>query len=151
MTVRTYHTGATRKRILPIRLFPLSEPATPLDQCILPTKLDHDGPAGLKVGNGVDIIYHPSKTSASQRPKSAGKILSLHPTVSSVGLGLVRLEFADRAWWSAPLRAGATVQDYMNSEGGRLSASIGGTDWGVHVGKGEAYGAALESSNETDK
>lgn len=114
-----------------------------------------DGPAGLKVGNGVEITYSPSKSSASQRPKSAGKIVSLHPTISSVGLGLVRLEFAERTWWSPAMKAGAgveaTVQDYIDGEGGRLSANVGGADWGVYVGKGEAYGAASASSQDSDR
>lgn len=150
LTVRTYHTGATRKRVLPIRLFPLSDPNASVDQYTSLSTLQV-GPSGLKVGNGVDITYHPSKSSASQRPKSAGKILSLHPTVSSVGLGLVRLEFAERTWWAPSVRVGATVQDYLDNEGGRLSASIGGDDWGVYVDKGEAYSAALESLAELDK
>lgn len=150
LTVRTYHTGATRKRVLPIRLFPLSDPNASVDQYTAPNTL-LEGPSGSKVGNGVDITYHPSKSSASQRPKSAGKILSLHSTVSSVGLGLVRLEFAERTWWSESIRAGATVQDYLDNEGGKLSASIGGNDWGVYVGKGEAYSAALESSADLDR
>lgn len=149
LTVRTYHTGATRKRILPIRLFPLDQPSLVLDQIISANaSTDQPGPAGLKVGNGVDITYHPSASSATQRTKAAGKILSLHPTASSVGLGLVRLEFAERAWWSAPPERGATVQDWAEGETGRLSASIGGTEWGVYVGKGEAYQAALESSQD---
>lgn len=150
LTVRTYHTGATRKRVLPIRLFPLSDPTASLAQFTSPTSL-LEGPSGSKVGNGADVTFHPSKSSASQRPKSAGKILSLHPAVSSVGLGLVRLEFAERTWWSAPLREGATVQDYLDGEAGRLSASIGGTEWGVYVGKGEAYAAALAASQELDR
>lgn len=145
--MRTYHTGATRKRILPIRLFPLDQPSSILDHYTGPTaETTQPGPPGLKVGNGVDITYHPPASSATQRTKAAGKILSLHPTISSVGLGLVRLEFAERAWWSAPLKTGATVQDWVEGESGRLSASIGGTDWGVFVGKGEAYQAAVDSS-----
>ena len=149
LTVRTYHTGATRKRVLPIRLFPLSNPTASLDQYTSPTSLQ-EVPSGSKTGTRLDVTYHPSKSSASQRPKSAGKILTLYPTVSSVGLGLVRLEFAERTWWTAPLREGATVQDYMDGETGRLSASIGGEEWGVYVGKGEAFAAASASLQELD-
>lgn len=72
--------------------------------------------------------------------------MSLHPAAATVGLGLVRLEFADRAWWAKPPATGATVQDYLQSEQGRLSANVGGTEWGVFVGKGEAYAAACKSA-----
>lgn len=149
--MRTYHTGATRKRILPIRLFPLGNPSAELSTYIGADGPGPEGPAGLQVGKGVDITYHPPASSATQRTKSAGKILSLHPTHSSVGLGLVRLEFAERSWWSTPLRSGATVQDWQDNEGGRLSASVGGADWGVFVGQGEAYSAALVDAEKREK
>lgn len=61
-----------------------------------------------------------------------------------MGLGLVRLEFAERTWWSAPFQESATVADWVNSKTGRLSATIGGAEWGVYVGQGEAYGAAVK-------
>lgn len=142
LTVRTYHTGATRKRILPIRLFPLDTPSAQLSTLISPEP-SSTGPPGLDAGKGVDIMFHPGPGSATRRSKSAGRILSTHPTSSSVGLGLVRLEFAERTWWSSPLQQRATIPDWAEGSNGRLSASIGGTEWGVYVGQGEAYGAAL--------
>lgn len=107
LTVRTYHTGATRKRILPIRL------QTP-------------PPAAL--GSGLDITYHPPSSAASQRPKSAGRLLSLHPAATQVGLGLVRLEMAERSCW-------------QTDDPGRLTVNMDGVEYGVEVGKGEAFGA----------
>jgi hypothetical protein len=114
-----------------------------LHQYLPPSDPTQAGPPGPDVGRGVEISYHPPTSSASQRAKSAGKILALHGTYPSVGLGLVRLEFAERTWWSSPLAQGATVEDWANGKSGRLSATIGGADWGVYVGQGEAYGAAM--------
>jgi len=107
LTVRTYHTGATRKRILPIRLRSLP-PAT--------------------LASGLDITYHPPSSSASRKPKSAGRLLSLHPAVTNVGLGLVRLEMAERSCW-------------QTDDPGRLTVKIDGEEYDVDVGKGEAFGA----------
>jgi hypothetical protein len=130
--------------VLPIRLFPLDSPSSPLNRYLPPSDPTQTGPPGPEVGKGVDITYHPPSDSASQRTKSAGKILGLHATYPSVGLGLVRLEFAERTWWSAPLLQGTTVEDWANGKSGRLTTTIGGADWGVHVGQGEAYGAAMK-------
>ena len=92
LTVRTYHTGVTRKRILPIRVA--------------------DGFVG-------EIIYHPPADAASQKPRTAGRIIASR---GELGLGLVRLEYAERACWT-------------NQPVGRLTAC----DSEVMVGKGEAY------------
>jgi hypothetical protein len=116
-----------------------------LSEYISPTEPTETGPPGPDIGKGVDILYYPPADSATQRAKSAGKILSLHASYPSVGLGLVRLEFAERTWWSAPLEEGATVADWTNSKTGKLTAMIGGSEWGVYVGQGEAYGAATKA------
>lgn len=77
-------------------------------------------------------MYHPPSTSASKKSKSAGKILSLHPSVRNIGLALVRLEMAERACWTT-------------SERGRLTVDLDGKEYGVEVGKGEALSAAVEA------
>lgn len=125
-------------------MFPLDPPSNVIESYVPPSDPTAAGPPGPEVGKGVDITYHPSSDSASQRTKSAGKILALHGSYPTVGLGLVRLEFAERTWWSAPLAKGATVADWANGKIGRLTTSIGGSEWGVYVGQGEAYGAAMK-------
>jgi hypothetical protein len=60
-----------------------------------------------------------------------------------VGLGLVRLEMVERCWWSGDI-ASRTIGEWLASGMGRLTASVGGVEWGVYVDKGEAYAAALD-------
>ena len=129
LTVRTYHTGATRKRILPIRLIPLTEPCDPPER---------------PLAVGTEIIFHPSESSASKKPRSAGRILSLHPSVSTVGLGLVRLEMADKANWPE------NIEQWKESERGRFMTTIAGRDWGIQVGRGEAYRQLYERQRLVD-
>lgn len=104
--MRTYHTGATRKRILPV--------------------LVDDG----LLGTG-DITYHPPASAASQKSRPAGKVLSVHES-GRVGLGLVRLEMAERANW-------------ITGDRGRLTIEVDGKEQEIHAAKGEAYAAALEA------
>lgn len=134
LTVRTYHTGATRKRILPIRLFPLDGSASPL--AAVPASYPAMGPAPA----AVDITYTPPPTAASKKSRSAGRILALHPMASNVGLALVRLEFAERVWGHG---LDLTVADYASGLHGTLTAETDGKQWGVYVGHGEAYASAL--------
>ncbi|KAI9632121.1 putative transferase CAF17, mitochondrial [Dioszegia hungarica] len=133
LTVRTYHTGATRKRILPISLFPLrSDSALPAD--LSPGE-------ALTPGTFGEVTYHPPASSSTKKPKSAGKILSLHDTYGSVGLGLLRLEMVERTWWNqAPC---ASVDEWLNGGSARLTTVMSGTEYGVYVGKAEAYAASL--------
>lgn len=51
---------------------------------------------------------------------------------------MVRLEMVEKVKWFG------TVGEWMQGEGGRLLTKFGGKELGVWVGKGEAYGAALE-------
>lgn len=126
LTVRTYHTGATRKRLLPIRLYPLGTSSSPdtttgaVDS--LPPAPKLDGPADLK--------WVPPSDAASQRPKPAGKIMSVldGEEAGGLGMGLVRLEYAERACWGGNI--------------GRLQTEINGEKWMVDVDMGEAYGQA---------
>ena len=130
LTVRTYHTGATRKRILPIQLFPLEEPC--------------DASELLSSAMGAEIIFHPSESSESKKPRSAGRILSLHPTESTVGLGLVRLEMADRTNWPE------SIAEWKEPERGRLMTRVAGRNWGIQVGMGEAYRQLYEKQRSVE-
>ena len=121
--MRTYHTGATRKRILPLRLFSMAGLETP-----------------APIAAGQEIMFHPGPDAATKRPKAAGRVLS---QLGSVGLGLVRLEMADKTWWSRDVRG---MEDWHR--GPRLTVEVGGETYGVHVGHGEAYGAAQAAAAE---
>lgn len=137
LTVRTYHTGATRKRILPIRLIPLDQSSSSSISDLLSFSPQQ---SLAEVDIPLDITYHPPSTSATRKPRSAGKILSLH---NAVGLALVRLEMAERCWWSGDIRR-SSVSQWLDSGAGKLTTKVNGKKWGVYVGQGEAYAAALE-------
>ncbi|BEJ13415.1 hypothetical protein CspHIS471_0305890 [Cutaneotrichosporon sp. HIS471] len=132
LTVRTYHTGATRKRILPVYLYPLA--SGPGELATSPLSLESLGSLPLKGPKGgpqkVDIMYTPPESAASKKARNAGKLLALSDSAAGVGLGLVRLEWAGRTW---------------DGEG-TLSVELDGEKWGVWIGKGEAYAAALAAT-----
>ena len=142
LTVRTYHTGATRKRILPIALFPTLEGQhhTPLSELVSNPPFAEATHHGAGAPTESEIRYYPPLDAPSQKPRPAGKIVSLHPSVGHVGLGLVRLEYAERSWWNADI---STLGQWL--QGGRLLAEINGQEVGVYVDKGEAYHAALQN------
>ena len=86
LTVRTYHTGVVRKRILPVLLHP--PPSHTLHHL-------GDSQPHLKLMPGLDI--RASRTHAPgegrvARPRGTGKLLS---TVNEVGLALLRLEHVE--------------------------------------------------------
>lgn len=123
LTVRTYHTGATRKRLLPLRLYPVGE-----SRAVSGAPQLHE-PADLK--------WVPPPGAASQRPKPAGKVLAALAdeagaagAAGALGIGLVRLEFAERACWGADAR------------NGELRTTINGEEWLVQADRGEAFGQA---------
>lgn len=130
LTVRTYHTGATRKRILPVRLFPLSGSES------LPDTASSSGPG---LSGATELTYTPPSSSASKKPRSAGKVLSLAPN-SNMGMALVRLEFAERACFSL---GDEPSKDWKSADVGRLTTQIGDQTYGVWVDKGVGYAAAL--------
>lgn len=137
LTVRTYHTGATRKRLLPAFLYPLdSSSAIPSSLASSSSPLDTmplDIP-GLKGGaQRGDIMYTPPAGAASKKARSAGKLLSLSAAQPGVGIALIRLEWADRACWA-------------QGERGMLSVDVNGQKYGVYVSKGKSYAAALEAT-----
>lgn len=82
LTVRTYHTGVIRKRILPVLLHPPPIPAA------------HDL-GDNKPRLGLDIrpsLTHAPGEGRVARPRGTGKLLS---TVKGVGLALLRLEHVE--------------------------------------------------------
>lgn len=140
LTVRTYHTGNTRKRIAPIRFLPSS---LTCEKAMLPP----NGPlrwADFKDQNplpeaGQAINYIPPPTSASQKPKAAVKVLSLHPEYA-VGLGMIRLELAERVWGTSAFGEAPK----MLGKDGELGRLIVGNDagsgsWQVWAGRGRAW------------
>ncbi|WVR03195.1 hypothetical protein IAU60_000186 [Kwoniella sp. DSM 27419] len=142
LTVRTYHTGATRKRILPVRLIPLNQGGS-LADFLPPSSPSTSASQTLASSPGpLEITYHPPESAASKKARSAGRILALQQ--GSIGLGLVRLEMAEKAWWSGDISTGS-VQEWLESGVGRLTTQIGDTTFGVHVDKGEAYAEALRA------
>jgi len=86
LTVRTYHTGVIRKRILPILLHPPPSPT--------PHRPGNSRPQ-LRFAPGLDIrasLTHAPGEGRVARPRGTGKLLS---TVNDVGLALLRLEHVD--------------------------------------------------------
>jgi transferase CAF17, mitochondrial len=84
LTVRTYHTGVIRKRILPVLLHP---PLSPI-----PQRPEDSQP---RFTPGLDIrasLTHAPGEGRVARPRGTGKLLSI---VNDVGLALVRLEHVD--------------------------------------------------------
>lgn len=83
LTVRTYHTGVIRKRILPVLLH---APPSPM------AHHPRDNRPELPFTPGLDIrasLTHAPGEGRVARPRGTGKLLS---TVNNVGLALLRLE-----------------------------------------------------------
>ena len=86
LTVRTYHTGVIRKRILPVLLHP---PPSPM------AHHPRDNRPELRFTPGLDIrasLTHAPGEGRVARPRGTGKLLS---TVNNVGLALLRLEHVE--------------------------------------------------------
>lgn len=82
LTVRTYHVGVVRKRILPV-LLQIQAPAS------------HGLDNGLSLASGLDIrasLTHAPGEGRVARPRGTGKLLS---TFRDVGLALLRLEHVE--------------------------------------------------------
>ena len=85
LTVRTYHTGVVRKRILPV-LFQSQTPAS--------HGLD-DNQSHSRFISGLSIrasLTHPPGEGRVARPRGTGKLLN---TLRGVGLALLRLEHVE--------------------------------------------------------
>ncbi len=86
LTVRTYHTGVIRKRILPVLLHPPSSPTS---------RRLGDSQPHQQFTPGLDIRAsrtHAPAEGRVARPRGTGKLLS---TVKDVGLALLRLEHVE--------------------------------------------------------
>jgi folate-binding protein YgfZ len=107
LTVRTYHTGMTRKRIVPITLYPLptsaesssaSSPSssTPLPDLVIPTLPIPSTDIRLTPITPPSTSSTPSTSSIPARGKSSGRLITSTP--SGLGLALLRLEQCEAVW-----------------------------------------------------
>ena len=81
LTVRTYHTGMIRKRILPVLLRPPSSPGS--------HRLHQQFTPGLDIRAS---LTHAPGEGRIARPRGTGKLLT---TIKEVGLALLRLEHVE--------------------------------------------------------
>jgi len=86
LTVRTYHTGVVRKRILPVILHKHSEPIPDIN-----TLPKYNFPPNLDIR--ANIVRAPNDDRPTPRPRGTGKLLTT--TEDGVGLALLRLEHAE--------------------------------------------------------
>jgi len=99
---------------------------------------------------GDAITFIPPESSASKKPKAGVKVLSVHPDYA-VGLGLVRLELAERVHGLPAF--GQAVEPHNQAETGSLivgDAKIGDDvtkNWRVWAGRGRSwYGPEEENT-----
>lgn len=107
LTVRTYHTGVIRKRILPVQLY--SPDSTPSPEPITNPEIPMQA-SGLDIRLSVPPSTELLSDEPAPRPRSTGKLLA---STQGVGLALLRLEHLD-----AVLR-------------GELRLAVGEDGWGV--------------------
>jgi len=113
LTVRTYHTGVIRKRILPVLLHP---PPSPIPHH------PGDNRPELRFTPGLDIrasLTHAPGEGRVARPRGTGKLLS---TVNNVALALLRLEHVEG------LEKGDLKFELLSGEVG-ASGNGDGTSW----------------------
>lgn len=139
LTVRTYHTGQTRKRIMPIRLLPPDEAASGKASAgSLPSWPAADATTSRPTA-GMAIEYVPAPDAASQKRRPAVRVLSVHPDYA-VGLGLMRIELVERVWglkpWSAGPEPTAASDDHASSGSLEVKEAPG---WKVWAGKGRGW------------
>ncbi|GLB33738.1 putative aminomethyltransferase folate-binding domain-containing protein [Lyophyllum shimeji] len=89
LTVRTYHTGVVRKRILPVVIH---KPGQRLPETVKPSPNAPSYPSNLNVKP--TVVLRPDDTRTIPRPRGAGKLLS---SQQGVGLALLRLEHVEAA------------------------------------------------------
>jgi folate-binding protein YgfZ len=117
LTVRTYHTGVVRKRILPVVIHPPDE--IPVEVSPSNTK-----PSFLpSVDIHASIIRSPTDDRPTPRPRGTGKLLS---STQGVGLALLRLEHVEGAM-SGELRLGFEFEE----DGGPAEEEKFKRNWGV--------------------
>ncbi|KAJ7283717.1 Aminomethyltransferase folate-binding domain-containing protein [Mycena rebaudengoi] len=89
LTVRTYHTGVIRKRIMPVAIHP---PDSPPVNVVVPSPQLRSFPPGLDIRGA---STQPANTDKPQpRPRGTGKLLD---SIHGVGLALLRLEQVEAA------------------------------------------------------
>ncbi|KAL7415873.1 hypothetical protein BDY24DRAFT_433393 [Mrakia frigida] len=101
LTVRTYHTGATRKRIVPVKLVPLStNDSDASSSSPLPLPTPSTDVRLVAISPSPSSSTSPSSPAPSSRGRSSGKILSSvrTPEGDVVGLALLRLEQVGSVW-----------------------------------------------------
>jgi len=86
LTVRTYHTGIIRKRILPVVIHPPDE--IPLE--ISPSHTKPSFPSSIDIR--ASIVHSSTDGRSTPRPRGTGKLLS---SMQGVGLALLRLEHVE--------------------------------------------------------
>ncbi|KAG6817431.1 hypothetical protein H0H87_008599 [Tephrocybe sp. NHM501043] len=89
LTVRTYHTGSVRKRILPVVIH---KPGQVLSDVIAPSPEAPSYPANMSISP--TLIQRPDDAPPMPRPRGTGKLLSSH---QGLGLALLRLEQVEAA------------------------------------------------------
>ncbi|KAJ6614309.1 Aminomethyltransferase folate-binding domain-containing protein [Mycena sp. CBHHK59/15] len=86
LTVRTYHTGIIRKRIMPVAIHFPDIPSVPLDIVVPSSNVPSFAP-GLDIRGVSTLPAHQDKP--APRPRGNGKLLS---SMNGLGLALLRLE-----------------------------------------------------------
>ncbi|KAF8165407.1 hypothetical protein B0H34DRAFT_237704 [Crassisporium funariophilum] len=104
LTVRTYHTGVIRKRILPVVIH---RPNQPIEDVSFSTAFDSN------IDIKPSLIQRPDVDKPGPRPRGTGKLLSSH---KAVGLALLRLEHV------AGARKGDISLEFQVSEGDQSSS-----------------------------
>ncbi|KAJ7276332.1 Aminomethyltransferase folate-binding domain-containing protein [Mycena haematopus] len=89
LTVRTYHKGVIRKRILPVVIYPRNSPPS---EAIVPSLAVPEFPPGLGIGGVTTQCMDQDKPHT--RPRGYGKLLS---SSNGLGLALLRLEQVEAA------------------------------------------------------
>jgi len=86
LTVRTYHTGVIRKRILPVVIHQPDE----IPSVVSPSQHAPSFPSNLDIR--ASVLRAPDDNRPAPRPRGTGKLLS---SSQGVGLALLRLEYAE--------------------------------------------------------
>lgn len=117
LTVRTYHTGVIRKRILPVLIHPQDEcPAE-----ISPSPIKPSFPPTVDIR--ASIIHSQADDRPTLRPRGTGKLLS---STQGVGLALLRLEHVEGA---ARGELGLGFEFEEGEEGMKVVKKWGITSW----------------------
>ena len=137
LTVRTYHTGNTRKRIMPLRFdSPSGSPSGAM------RRWSDIGSDVQRPQAGDAITFVPPESAASKKPKPGVKVLSVHPDYA-VGLGLVRMELVERVH-GLPAFGTQIERDGTEEKGSLVVGSVKlgddiSSSWRVLAGRGRGW------------